>query len=403
MRRGGPQIAYIRGGNYNLPSVTQNGISRGLYLTSADSGQTWSYYPPDGYDSAVLDGGSTSSSSGIKELIAIDGASHVTVDGLQLQHFRWVGIGVHGGEQIHDLFPTSTSMAVGDTLTNNIIHDGSYDTSPISGYGAAALYNGGNIPGTTIRNNVVYNSSAAGIHVDAGNAGSGGSLNSLRIASNVILSTCLRLSDCGSIYLQDANTSSATIVVTNNFVRDSGTPTAPARSIYLDDGVSGATVSENIITGIFSFAFTIHGGSHDAISSNIADMGPSNTQKILLYQGDGLTGMTGNTVQSNLIVSGGGGGWYQGKSYGASPVIKNNVYHQYAGQPVNTQSPFGGMAGDAAPVFADPQLSCWTYVLASGSAVYSPPVSLVSLPRQWGPPGYTVPKAGTPPSQPHAC
>ncbi len=119
--------------------MAQNGISYGLHLTAADSGQTWSYYPPDGYDSAILDGGSTSSSTGIQELITIDGASHVTIDGLQLQHFRWVGIGLHGGGQLSDLFPASTAMADSNTVTNNIVHDGSYDTSPVSGYGGGCL------------------------------------------------------------------------------------------------------------------------------------------------------------------------------------------------------------------------------------------------------------------------
>ncbi len=400
MRLGGPQITYIRGGYYALPAVTQNGVSYGLYLTAADNGQTWSYYPPDGYNSAILDGGSTSSSTGIKELITIDGASHVTINGLQLQHFRWVGIGLHGGTRFKELFPASTAMADSNTVTNNILHDGSYDTSPIGGYGGGAFYGVMNIPNTTVTNNAIYNISTSGIQAEAG--GSSGNLSSLWIANNVVLSTCLLVRDCGSIYVQDTNTTSTHIRIINNFVRDSGIPTSKARSIYLDDGVSGAVVSNNISTGVFNFAFTIHGGSNNSISSNIVDMGPSNNREILLYQGNGMTGMTGNTVQSNLIVSGGAGGWYEGKSFGAQPAIKNNVYHQYAGAPVYTRG-LGGLNGDASPVSADPQLSCWTYVLASGSPVYSPPVSFMPLPRSWGPPGYAVPKTGTPPSQPYSC
>ena len=399
MRRGGPQVAYIRGGTYNLPAVTQNGISRGLYLTAADSGQTWSYYPPDGYDSAILDGGSTSSSTGIEELITIDGASHVTIDGLQLQHFRWVGVGLHGGGQLSDLFPVSTTKADGNKLANNIVHDGSYDTSPVSNYGGAAFYNEGDIPNTTITNNSVSSVSASGLEV---NAGSGGDISSLLIANNVVLSTCLLVRDCGSIYVQDPSSTSANIRIANNFVRDSGTSTTKARSIYLDDGVSGAIVTNNISAGVFNFAFTIHGGSNNTISSNIVDLGPSNNREILLYQGDGVRQMTGNTVQSNLIVSGGGGGWYDGKSFGAQPEIRNNVYHQYAGAPIYTRG-LNGLNGDAAPVLVDPQLSCWTYVLAVGSPVNGPPVSFISLPRHWGPPGYAVPTTGSPPSQPYPC
>ena len=264
-------------------------------------------------------------------MIAIDGASHVTINGLQLQHFRWAGIGLHGGGHFYELFPASSAMADSNTVTNNMIHDGSYDTSPIFGYGGGAFYSEGNIPNTTVTNNVVYNISAFGIQVAAGIAGSGGNLSSLRIANNVVLSTCLLVTDCGSIYVQDTNTTSTNIRITNNFVRDSGTPTSKARSIYLDDGVSGAVVSNNISAGVFNFAFTIHGGSNNTISSNIVDLGPHNNQKILLYQGDGLTGMTSNTVQNNLFVSGGSGGWYEGNSFGAQPTIKNNVYHRVRG------------------------------------------------------------------------
>jgi Bacterial Ig domain/IPT/TIG domain len=404
MRLGGPQIAYIRGGYYALPAVTQNGVSYGLRLTAADSGQTWSYYPPDGYGSAILDGGSTSSSTGIKELITIDGASHVTINGLQLQHFRWIGIGLHGGRAFYELFPAGTAMADSNTITNNSIHDGSYDTSPVTGYGGGAFYSEGNIPHTTVTNNVISNVSAWGIEAEVGDAGTGGNVSSLGIADNVVLSTCLLITDCGAIYVQDKDTTSTNIRINNNFARDSGTSTAPARSIYLDDGVSGAIVSDNISTGTFMWAFTIHGGANNTLSSNIVDLG-SNSRAILLYQGDGLTGMTGNTLQSNLIVAGGAGGWYEGAwwGFGAQPTIKNNVYHQYAaGAAIHTDG-WNGLNGDASPVFADPQLSCWTYDLAGGSTVYSAPVSLVPLPRGWGPPGYTIPATGTPPSQPHSC
>ena len=402
MRLGGPQTTYIRGGFYSLPAVTQNGVSYGLYLTAADNSQTWSYYPPDGYNSAILDGGSTSSGTGIKELIMIDGASNVTVNGLQLQHFRWTGIGIHGGARFHELFPTSTGVADNNSVTNNIVHDGSYDTGPVGGYGGGAFYGERNIRNTTVANNVIYNIATSGIQAEAGDGGSGGNLSSLRIANNVVLSTCLLVRDCGSLYVQDINATGSNIRVINNFVRDSGTLNAKARSIYLDDGVSGAIVSNNISTGVFNFAFTIHRGSNNSIVSNIVDLGPSNNREILLYQGDGVSRMIGNVVRNNLIVSAGAGGWYEGKLFGAQPTITTNVYHHYAGTPIYTRG-LGGLKGDASPVSVDPQLSCWTYVLAGGSPVYSPTVSFIPLPRKWGPPGYNVPKAGTPPSPPHSC
>ena len=404
MRLGGPQIAYIRAGYYALPAVAQDGVSYGLHLTAADSGQTWSYYPPDGYNSAILDGGSTTSNTGIQELMTIDGASHVTINGLQLQHFRWTGIAVHGGGNTYfaQLFPARTATADGTTVANNIIHDGGYDTSPTLGTGGGAFYGDGNIPSTTVMNNVIYNIAAFGIAAFSGFTPPTGDVGSLRIANNVVFSVCLRLADCGALYVHDENTTARNIVITNNYVRDTGTATAAARPIYLDDGVSGASVTRNIITGIFKWAFAVHGGANNTIASNVADMTDGN--EILLYQArTGMTAMTGNVFRGNVIVSRGGGGWYEGGStIGAPPTIRNNVYHQYGGALLNTGG-FQGLTGDSAPIFTDPQLSCWTYNVASFSPIFNAPVSFVAVPRIWGPPGYSVPQTGTPPSQPHLC
>ena len=230
----------------------------------------------------------------------------------------------------------------------------------------AVFYGERNIPNTTVANNVIYNIATSGIQAEAGDGGSGGNLSSLRIANNVVLSTCLLVRDCGSLYVQDINATGSNIRVINNFVRDSGTLSAKARSIYLDDGVSGATVSNNISTGVFNFAFTIHRGSNNSIVSNIVDLGPSNNREILLYQGDGVSRMIGNVVRNNVIVSAGAGGWYEGKLFGAQPTITTNIYHHYAGTPIYTRG-LGGLKGDASPVSVDPQLSCWTYVLAAAA------------------------------------
>jgi hypothetical protein len=123
---------------------------------------------------------------------------------------------------------------------------------------------------------------------------------------------------------------------------------------------------------------------------------------ILLYQGDRLTNMTGNVFQSNLIVSGGGGGSYEGSGFGAQPTIRNNAYHWYAGAAIQTGG-LHGLNGDVSPVYVDPHLLCWGYELDRDSPIYKSPVGFIPGPRQWGPPGYVLPKSGTPPSQPHSC
>ena len=384
--------------------MTQNGISYGLYLTAADNGQTWSYYPPDGYDSAILDGGSTSSSTGIKELITIDGASQVTINGLQLQHFRWVGIGLHGGGSFYELFPAATAMADSNTITNNIIHDGSYDTSPIFGYGGGAFYSEGNIPNTTVTNNAISNISTSGIEAAAGNAGYGRQpelaadrqqRRSLDLPAGHGLRIDLRP---GQKHDLDEHPHQQQLRSGQRHPDVAGQEYLPRRRCLRCDRQS-TTSPPGSSCGRSRFT----AAANNTISSNIVDMGPYNHQEILLYQGDGLTGMTGNTVRSNLIVSGGGRRLVRRARHSVpSRRSRTTSITSTRGQP---STPAVSMAsnGDASPVFADPQLSCWTYDLASGSPVYSAPVSFVPLPRGWGPPGYTIPATGTPPSQPHSC
>ena len=420
MEAGGPQITYVRAGTYFPPSTsyvqTFGTVTRALYLTAADSGQTYSYYPPDGYDSAILDGGSTSASTGIEEMIAIDGGSNITINGLQIQHFRWFGIGSHGGEHFYEPFPNSSGVSSGNTITNNIVHDGGYDTSIVFGYGVAAITNEENIPNLTITNNVVYNDPAHGILSEAGNKGSGGSINNLLYQNNVVLNTCTAVDDCSALYAQDTNATSTNIRMIDNFVRDAGFSSGPAtgHAINLDDGTSNVTVTGNILTGRFLYAFGIHGGKNDTYDHNIVDLGSDGQQAIGYYQNSldttntPLTAMTGNSFTGNIITSDGGGGGWQGActpgcaGYGAQPTIASNVYYNYAGSPINHNG-INGLNNDTNPINENPQLSCWTYTLAGGTPLFSPPVSFATITHTWGPPGYTIPDTGTPPSQPHNC
>src|SRR5262249_59800817 len=116
---------------------------------------------------------------------------------LQLQHFRWTGIAVHGGGGFYELFPTGVQAATGNTISNNVIHDGSYDLSPVFGYGGGAFYSEGNIPSTTVTNNAVYNISAFGIEAQVGNAGHGANISSFLTANNPVPSTCQLGNDYG--------------------------------------------------------------------------------------------------------------------------------------------------------------------------------------------------------------
>ncbi len=70
MRASRLKTTYIRAGVYALPVAAPKACNFGatdaaVALTADDDGEIWSFYPPDGYDTAVLDGQSTKGSSAI--------------------------------------------------------------------------------------------------------------------------------------------------------------------------------------------------------------------------------------------------------------------------------------------------------------------------------------------------
>ncbi len=51
------KTTYLRAGTYKPETGVgcNNGAGASVYLTVTDNGETWSYYPPDGFNSAILD------------------------------------------------------------------------------------------------------------------------------------------------------------------------------------------------------------------------------------------------------------------------------------------------------------------------------------------------------------
>jgi hypothetical protein len=65
MRASSIKTTYVRAGTYFPTGFDVGGGDTAIVkLTSADSGQTWSYYPFDGIASAIIDGGSSSATVG---------------------------------------------------------------------------------------------------------------------------------------------------------------------------------------------------------------------------------------------------------------------------------------------------------------------------------------------------
>jgi hypothetical protein len=380
---GTTMTTYLRAGVYT--PTTDTSCDCMLNLGNTDNGETWSYYPPDGVDSAIIEGGSTGSGVGPGTVLSVAGSSNVTFDGLTVRNFDGWGFGGVNSSNI--------------TIKNNIIYNG-YSTAQ---YGAQGVACGQYCVSWSVLNNVMHDITGGGANIVSAQSGS---VSNLIYSGNFVYNTCTSPDDggdCGALYTQDNTAMSTNIVITGNFIRDGnpwfGMDTGSA--IYLDDCLSNATVTGNVITGKNGDNTTfIHGGKNDVYMGNIVDLGTYGHVITTLQTSanPNCNVMTGNRYSGNIIVSGGGGGYYGDLSppLPAYPVIENNIYYNYAGSPITT----GGDTGDTNPLVVDPQLS-GCYSLAPSSPAYQAPVNFPPLLRGWGPPGYTMPGgASIPPSYP---
>jgi hypothetical protein len=384
------KTTYVRAGSYTIAGQDcGSGGTCGLNLGSSDQGETWSYYPPDGVDSADLFGSATSASSGLTSIVYI-GAGHITINGLSFHGFTYAGLNSNGGGD-------------GLLIENNVFYDGYY-ASNNSNPGAISFLDS---PNTTISHNVVHDIAMLGISVIATTTNK--NISNLLITGNVLYNTCTANADCGAIYVQDVTATQTNIKVTNNYVHDGNTFATLGSNygagLYLDDCTSNVTESGNVVTGRNgSNTMMIHGGSNDHIVGNIVDLG-TYAQHVGVLQASGASGcasaeMSGNEIENNIVIGGGGGGGYAFLSGSPqhTPTITDNDYYSYGSSSISSGS---GSYGDSAPSSVNPELSGYTYTVASGSPVLSSPVSFTALVGGWGPPGYVLPETGTPPSSPH--
>jgi len=370
-----------------------------LELSSADDGESWRYNPPDGVNSAVLDGG------GQTDIIHIVGGSSITFDGIKMQNFRAIAIHTQGGRNF-GVAPTS-----GNTVENCDI---GFNT--VTDWNSGAFFSEGSSPQTMIRNNYVHDLGSQGIAINT-YFSPDDSVDGSVIANNVVIRTVQRKSDGGAIYVgMHGGSQDSHVVVTNNFVRDYGAPgVSAAVGIYFDDNASNAKAFGNIVgppiegsvgPGHFGAgAFEVHNGNRNEIYDNIVDLGDSGRVIAVLWFHGGEPidfGMAGNTFTRNIVVSSYTGrqrnnfggvtedSFIQNLGPAANYLIARNIYHNYAGGVVNTA---GTIAGDAAPSFMDPELSGETHSVADGSPVLRSPINFPAPARGWGPPGFTIPKA----------
>jgi hypothetical protein len=379
------KTTYVRAGNYTLPTITNCGYSTsscGLNLGSADDGETWSYYPPDGYDSASISGGSTGVGSGDFFAISFNVTNNLTINGLSIHNFQYAGIGGYNG---------GSNMLI----ENNLIFDG-YDTAD-SNAGGFMCYG---CASATIANNVIHDIAQFGI----GNVEANGDISNFNVTGNVLYNICTAAADCGAIYAQDPKSEGPTnIRWTNNFIRDGNTAASVGwgAALYIDDCLSNVTATGNVIAGKNGGnTIMIHGGYNNVISGNLTDLSTyGNNVAALQTSSCSDNSMSGNEYEHNIVIGAGGGGGYRidaGVPPNA-PTITGNDYYNYAGSAISS----GGAYSDASPSSVNPQLSGWTYTIAAGSPVHSSPIDFPTPAGGWGPPGYTIPQTGTTPSSPH--
>ena len=403
MQGSSTKITYVRGGTYHLSSS--------LSLSSADNGESWLYYPPDGVDSAVLDVGNTLSGG----VIVLQGASNITIDGLKVQNFVDYGILGNPGP-------------VGNLGSSDSILDCDVGFNTASSWSTGGITI--SIPHSTIANNYVHDLGSQGIATYAYYAGQ--SIDGITIKNNVILRAVQRVSDGGAIYTNmHSGNQSDYVTVSNNYVADQGSPnTWGVHGIYLDDLSSNVSVTGNVVaapsagTGTGSgsqygtnalSAFFDTGGNHNLISGNIVDLGSSASVSVVIfaYPAEAIdVGMQGDTFTGNIVISNFTGALQThvsanyGYAYsedtndprGYSYTIKNNIYWNYAS---GGQVFYNGNAlNDSAPIQADPQVSGWDYTIQGSSPAYTSSAAFQPILGGWGPPGFVIPQTGVAPSSP---
>ena len=410
------KTTYVRAGTYQpAPSGGNcdwgNAAGSTIGLDSSDDGETWSGYPPDGYGSAILDGQSTTGNSGGTGgngtgcAFGASTVKNLTIVGLQMQHYLYAGFWGYAATNV--------------TLRANEVHHTTAAT-----FSTAALFVIAS-PGAVIANNYVHDLAYMGIAA-SDNSTNGDGMSNTTVSGNVVANACTwpadtsgtnndqNGGDCGGIYFWSQKTTVSTnLRITSNVVRDLNTSSMGQGDfgscctvgVYLDDGTNNVVASGNVVSGITSACFMIHGGQDNTLDGNLCDLGPLGTNAIVSYQPDGFTQMTGNVFEHNVVVAGstGAGGGYLGIISPPNPMtIQHNAYFNYVGASVATTSG-GGAGNDASPVTENPDVSCWAPGLPATSPVLAAPVSFPGLAGGWGPPGFTMPMTGTPPSWPHGC
>ncbi|MBW4330269.1 right-handed parallel beta-helix repeat-containing protein [Stakelama sp. CBK3Z-3] len=265
--------AAVRSGNASTVYLMEGIFRRSSPFVIAPSPRPQRWIAAPGAQ-PVLDGGNKTG-----QALMVTGHD-VTVQGLRIVNFTDNGIVV--------------SDADGVTIRDNVVR---HIASP--GWTRAAILVVQVAKNVTVEANDVADTGYVGIGYFAS---AGGNLRGVRITDNRLARTCLRVADCGAIYVSGRTPTANGAIIRGNRIRDYGPSGGEAKAIYLDDGLSGAEVSRNVISGQGTYALQIHGGSDNLIVGNVINLPLG--QPVLFYQQkeDGSSqAMANNRMSGNVV------------------------------------------------------------------------------------------------------
>lgn len=414
------KTCYLRAGTYTPAST--------LTLLAADNGETWSYYPPDGYNSAIVNCQATGPTNGINAVM-IDGASNVTWNGIKFINVQQFAFGVHGGPAEPNMFSPNTVANVTGTTITNCFFDTSFANARENVFPLSCIWQIGNVQNSTYSNNVCQNLYGAAFMIadKDGATNQGQTYTGLLIENNAILNVNITHGDSGAIYLVNRFHNVSTGTVTNNFIRDyqntssdsgtDGDSTLRDVGIYCDEGAYGITITYNVIANTAhvllasgsapsTFAFYTNSGSNMTWKGNIVDLGTTAFLGNLNYEWNSSQfpgNMPNNVFQNNIFIgnwtgtqqsygSGNGPFAYPSTNNGGTNIaFSGNYYWNYGSGSLSTS---GTQQNDSTGVTnVNPLISGTTYTLSASTPV----VGFPGIPGGWGPPGYAIPSTGTAP------
>ena len=384
---------------------------------------TISFDAPAGFDGSGVTIGSVSN------IIALNGASNVTIAGLTLQGSTSTGSAVRAtavtgltlaGNTIGNVGNGIVLAGAGDGVdiegnqisnTDNdgvLVYPGTNDVAikgnAIQEIGQLLNGNGIWVTGSsndTIANNLVQNVAHDGIG-GGSTAGSSDASYNDAISYNEIDSTNLASSDGGAIYIAGRQLSPSGDTISFNAI--TGTTAAGTADnspmtflspnqlvsfgIYLDDYASGLTVNGNLLAGNVG-GIDIHAGSNNAVTDNIIanGSGPALVNQSADYLNLPTQPPSGNVLQGNLISNSAPGG--QLAVNDGDPTAASWVGNFYDAAGVSNTA----FVSDTAGVYKAQGLAAWQAAGYDGGAIVGTP-GFASAGSYALPPGSAAAAAG---------